>query len=158
MKHRPPLWGIAVIVAALVVASGCSDEELPSSPPPPFLFTSLALSSDALPRPGTPLQVGQEVRLQYGVAFTLDPAMFEQRTQLAVFVNVFGVDANDNSVNIGDFPDRQFTPELQGANQLDTIAFTVPAGITQVWVEAFLDTIPFSNPVVALDRLIWPVQ
>ena len=145
-------------MATLAAASGCSDEELPSSPPPPFLFTSLALSSDAQPRPGTPLRAGQEVRLQYGVAFTLDPATFEQRAQLAVFVNVFGVDADDNSVNIGDFPDRQFTPELQGANQLDTIAFTVPTGITQVWVEAFLDTIPFSNPVVALDRLIWPVQ
>jgi len=158
MRHRQLCWVTAVLLATLLGAPGCSEEDLPASPPPPFLFTSLSLSSDTQPRPGTPLAQGEAVRLRYAVSYTLDAPTHEQRAQLAIFVNVFGLTAQNSSVNIGAFPDREYRPELQGENRADTLSFTVPTGITQVWVEAFLDTIPFSNPVVALDRLIWPVR
>ena len=143
---------------ALLLAAGCTEEDLPTSQTPPFLFTALTLSSDTQPRPGTALTQGQAVQLRYGVSYTLDATMYRQHDQLAIFVNVFGVAADSSTVNIGAFPDRQFSLDLQGEFRGDSLSFTVPSGITQVWVEAFLDTIPFSNPVVALDRLIWPVR
>jgi len=143
---------------ALLLVGGCTEEDLPTTPPPPFLFTALTLSSDTQPRPGTVLTQGQAVQLRYGVSYTLDTVMFRQHDQLAIFVNVFGLAPDSSTVNIGAFPDRQFTADLQGEFRGDSLSFTVPSGITQVWVEAFLDTIPFSNPVVALDRLIWPVR
>jgi hypothetical protein len=158
MTHRQLLRRTAILLATLLLAGGCSEEDLPSSPPPPFLFTSLSLSSDTQPRPGTFLAQGEAVRLRYGVSYTLDPSMDQQRNQLALYVNVFGVAADSSTVNIGAFPDREYRPDVPGEFRSDTLDFTVPNGVTQVWVEAFLDTLPFSNPVLALDRLIWPVR
>ena len=38
----------------------------------------------------------------------------EQRAQLAVYVNVFGLTADTTTVNIGDFPDREFSLDSTG--------------------------------------------
>jgi hypothetical protein len=149
---------LPLLVAAAGLLVGCEEEDNPATPAPPFLFSNIALSKESMPRPGTPLSVGQNVLLRYKVSHTLNNGDNAQQSDMAVFVNIFGRDPAGNVVSIGGAPDRTISP-LAVSNVLqDSIPFIVPAGLAGVFVEAFLDTLPFANPVVALDSQSWPVR
>jgi hypothetical protein len=152
------LCALPVLFAAAGLLVGCEEEDNPATPAPPFLFSNLTLSKETLPRPGTFLSVGQNVLLRYKVSHTLNSGDNAQQSNMAVFVNIFGRDAVGNVISIGGAPDRTVTP-LEVSNVVqDSIPFVVPAGVAGVFVEAFLDTLPFANPVVALDSQSWPVR
>jgi len=144
------------VAAGLFV--GCEEEDNPATPPPPYLFSNIALSKYTTPRPFTFLSTGQNVLLRYGVSHTLNDGDNAQQSNMAVFVNIFGRDAAGNVVSIGAAPDRMITPLEVSSVAQDSIPFVVPQGVVGVYVEAFLDTLPFANPVVALDSQIWPVR
>ncbi len=155
--HRT-LRTLLLLLAAAGLLVGCEEEDNPATPPPPFLFSNITLSKETIPRPTTFLSAGQNALLRYKVSYTLNDGDNAQQSNMAVFVNLFGRDAAGNIVSIGGAPDRTITPLNVSDVLRDSIAFFVPQGVTGVFVEAFLDTLPFANPVVALDSQNWPVR
>ncbi|MCK5571288.1 MAG: hypothetical protein KAJ12_00945 [Bacteroidetes bacterium] len=154
MKKIP----LALLVGALTLLVSCEDESVPTSPPPPFLFTDLLLSKETSPTPSTPLSEGQDVLLLYKASYTLNPGDNAQQANLALFVNVFGQAPDGSIVGIGQFPNHMFSPLVVSDIVRDSIPFVVPQGVSTVFVQAFLDTLPFANPVIALDNQSWPVR
>jgi hypothetical protein len=148
----------ALLVGALALLVSCEDESVPTSPPPPFLFSDVLLSKETSPTPSTPLSEGQNVLLLYKTSYTLNPGDSEQQTDLALFVNVFGQASDGSIVGIGLFPNREVSPLELSDIVRDSIQFVVPQGVSTVFMQAFLDTLPFANPVIALDQQSWPVR
>ena len=60
--------------------------------------------------------------------------------------------------SIGGFPDKILQLSEQGGVLRDSLQFTLPPGIARLTMEAFLDSLPFANPVISIDSQIWPVQ
>jgi len=148
----------AVTLAAIFLVAGCKNDELPTNPPSPYLFTQILLSKDTRPVPETSLKVNQQVTLTYKVSYTLTPEEFQNVGNLGVFINVYATTANDSVVNIGTFPDKEFSIKQQADILRDSLSFVVPIRVVGVTLEAFLDNTPFSNPVIVIDRQHWPVE
>ena len=149
---------ILAIAAVAAIGAGCSKDDLPATPPPPFLFSDVRLQKDIVPLPGTFLQHGKNTTVRFNVAYTLAPEIAKNRSNLRLFLNLYGEDSVGTILAIGAFPDRVYTLDQDGSNVSDSINFTVPANAAFVDVEAFLDTLPFANPIITIDSKYWPVR
>ena len=149
---------ILAIAAVAAIGAGCSKDDLPGTPPPPFLFSSVRLQRDIVPLPGTYLQRGKNTTVRFNVAYTLAPQIATTRSNIRLFLNFYGEDSVGTILGIGAFPDRVYTLDQDGSNVADSMNFTVPANAAFVDVEAFLDTLPFANPIITIDSQYWPVR
>jgi hypothetical protein len=146
------------LLAAVLFTTGCEDEDIPTFAPGPYLFSNLSVTKATLPPIGSRLVAGSVVNLRFSVAYTLDQSGYQNRANLGMFVNVFGRTATDSVVNIGGFPDKLLSLTNASGTLRDSVSFTLPAGVRTLTMETFLDTLPFANPVMALDSQNWPVQ
>jgi hypothetical protein len=151
------MFFIAAATAAAIGWGSCSNDSLPTSPSGPFLFSSIEFGKGMSPTPQTPLAHAQKVNLHYTIAYTLDPGNAKIRDSLRLFVNVYA-DLNDTTiVGIGAFPDRSLTLPANSGILTDSIPFIVPANVTYVDVEAFMDTLPLNNDIINYTSHYWPV-
>ena len=148
---------MALLVGMLLLA-GCEDDAIPTFAPPPYLFSNISITKECNPVPGSALRPGSTVNLRFSVAYTLDPNDFQNRAGLGMFINLFGRTPTDSLVSIGGFPDKILQLSEQGGVLRDSLQFTLPPGIARLTMEAFLDSLPFANPVISIDSQIWPVQ
>lgn len=155
-KHRfLSFFGFLGIV---VMFTSCKNDDIPTTPAGPFLLTRMRISKDTTPTPGTTLNAGQTVGVHFTVDYTLSPEDDRNKTNLALFINAFSRDQNNNYMEIGIFPDKQFTLTAASGMVTDTLSVAIPATATSVTVEAFIDTLPFSNPVLTIDDKSWPAK
>ncbi|MEW6511255.1 MAG: hypothetical protein AB1428_09880 [Bacteroidota bacterium] len=146
-----PLIGLALLIGS------CTEDEIPSTPSPPFLFTGLRIARSITPVPGTPLSVGQHT-VRFEVDYTLAPEEDRQKSTFAVFADVFSRDAGGNVTVLASLQNPPAL-KLSGAAVPESLSFTVPAGARTVVLEAYIDTIPAAGFVVTIDTTqAWPVQ
>jgi hypothetical protein len=149
--------GMLVACAALI-AAGCAKEDIPSTPSPPFLFTSMIIGKTTTPAPGTALHVGQTVTVQFEVDYTLAPADDATRPKLGLLAGVLSRNAaNADTVLVGASATPPVLPASSGAIP-QSVTFKVPAGSKQIFVIAFIDTLPSVSAALLVDSQAWPVQ
>lgn len=156
LLSRMHLW-IPLACAALV-AGGCSKDDIPSTPSPPFLFTSMIIGKTTSPIPGTTLHPGQTVTVQFEVDYTLAPADDAGRAKLGLLSGV----VSRNAAGVDDIivfapTAPPVLPATAGAVP-QTLTFTVPAGSKRIFIVAYIDTLPSAGTVLRLDTQDWPVQ
>lgn len=148
---------VALLAGALMLA-GCEDDAIPTFAPPPYLFSNISITKACDPAPGSAVRPGSTVNLRFSVAYTLDPDDLQNRANLGMYINLFARTATDSIVSIGGFPDKILPLSEQGGVLRDSLQFTLPPGIARLTMEAFLDSLPFANPVISLDSQNWPVR
>jgi len=147
----------ALLALVSIVSLSCTDEDLPSTPEQPFLRTAVELTRGVQPLPETPIQAGQSVRIRYGIAYTLAPVE-ARMPNLALYVSVYGLNQQDSLLVIGTLPNKEYPLAAASGLTIDSLQITVPNQAVSVTLEAFIDTIAFSNPVLEISRTSWPVQ
>jgi hypothetical protein len=119
---------LAAILTATLAAGSCSKDDIPTTPPPPFLFSNVQVSKNVAP-PATKLLVhGTPYVAKFDVAYTLDPSDDARRTTLQVSAVVNSHDAN--GIFLAVIGRLAFIPPTLSAPSgvfSDSIAFTVPA-------------------------------
>jgi len=95
----PLLFAIGTALAAL----SCSKDDIPTSPPPPYLFTGVAISKFVSPSPDAAMHAGQGYVVRFVVDYTLDPAVNAQRGLYAIYADVATFDSSDNLVHVVGF-------------------------------------------------------
>lgn len=150
----PLSW--VLLIGILLITASCSKDTIPTTPSPPFLFSDLRLLKTTTPAPGTTLSKGQNVTVYLHSAYTLEPGNDVQRANLAVIADAFYLDATDTLR----FLTLTQGPPLGATSGVvaETLKFTVPQAALSVTVFAFVDTIPYANPVISYDSQEWPVQ
>jgi hypothetical protein len=148
----------ALGIAALMGNLSCKSDDIPVTPAGPFLYTEMMITSTTTPIPQSTMTRGQTYHTRFSVAYALDPALeaLMQKGKLALYADVY-TDNTDNSFTV-----LATTSEykLTATNTIinDSLSFTVPANAVYVNVEAYLDTIPYTNPVIKLDSQYWNVK
>lgn len=150
-----PLMLIAAVAAIL---ASCKQEELPATPSSPFLFNGIRIQKDLVPVAETVLHPGQQAKVHYSVAYTLDPSQAAMRNNLRLFVTLYGIKATDSLLGIGTFPNATHPLPQDGGVITDSITLTVPTNAARVNIEAFLDTLPTAGYVIEIHELGWPVR
>ena len=119
---------LVAILGASLAAGSCSKDDIPTTPPPPFLFTNVQVSKNVSPPPTKILVHGVSYVAKFDVAYTLDPADDARRATLQVSAVVNSHDANgDLLAIIGRLPFIPPTLSAPSGVFSDSIAFTVPA-------------------------------
>jgi hypothetical protein len=149
---------VLLVVGIALILGGCKEDDIPATPDPPFLFTEMILSNGVTPDPSKTLAVGQNVTTSFQINYTLSPQDDQGRSKLALFADVYSENATGIITSLTPFPGTPVALTSSGGVVSKTLTFTVPTGARFVTVEAFLDTVPFSNPVLKLDSRTWTVQ
>jgi hypothetical protein len=148
----------ALGIAALMGNLSCKSDDIPVTPGAPFLYTEMMLTSATTPVPQSTMTRGQLYRARFSVAYALDPALdaLMQKGKLGLYADIY-TDNTDSTFTV-----LATTPELKLTSTsgvvTDSLSFTVPAKALYVNVEAYLDTIPYTNPVIKLDSQYWNVK
>ncbi len=85
----------AVVAGAALAALSCSKDDIPTTPPSPFLFTNVEVSKFVTPRSPVP-HPRCRVRREFDVSYTLSAADDAQRSTLQVQAVVNSHDASGN--------------------------------------------------------------
>jgi len=150
-----PLSLLLCLGTAGLVGS-CTDDSIPTSPSPPFLFSQLEISKDTSPIPGTTMSQGLHT-VRFSVAYTLAPQDDKGRATLGLFAFAVSTDAKDSVSVLQTLPStRSLTSS--GGTIADTLRFTVPPGALSVTVGALIDTLPFNTSPLLFDSQSWRVQ
>jgi len=158
MAHVRLAFHVILLMFAALLLAECSSDSIPSSPSGPFLFTQLKIGKDAVPAPGTFLTRGQNVVLHLNVSYTLTPEETAFRDSLALYIQAFGRDSTHALISVGSPRDSILLGSATKNILPDSLSISVPQNVVLVTVEAFIDSIPFTNPVAAIDTLAWPVH
>jgi hypothetical protein len=154
----PPFRLLVLLASAAFIIGGCSKDDIPSTPSPPFLFTSMIIGKTTSPTPGTTLQVGQTVTARFEVDYTLAPADDAGRAKLAILTGVVSRNATGVETVIVAAPAAPPVLAASSGAIPQTLTFTVPTGSKRIFIVAFIDTLPSVNTVLRLDSQDWPVQ
>lgn len=146
------------LACAAFVLGGCSKDDIPSTPSPPFLFTSMIIGKTTSPTPGTTLQVGQTVTARFEVDYTLAPADDAGRAKLAILSGVVSRNAAGVETVVVGAPAAPPVLTASAGAVPQTLTFTVPTGSKRIFIVAFIDTLPSANAVLRLASQSWPVQ
>jgi hypothetical protein len=150
-----------ILLAFLALAAGCTKDDIPSSPSPPFLFTSMIIGKTTNPVPGTTLHPGQTVTVRCEVDYTLAPADEATRARLGFGV-LSGVLSSKDSVNadtvLVGVPTAPPTLTASAGTVPQTVTFKVPVGSKRIFVVAFIDTLPSTGSVLRIASQSWPVH
>ncbi|HTY57534.1 MAG TPA: hypothetical protein VMF59_01900 [Bacteroidota bacterium] len=127
-----------VVACAALAALSCSKDDIPTTPPPPFLFTNVEVSKFVTPPVTRVLSRGASYVAKFDVSYTLSAADDAQRNNLEVLAVVNSHDVNGNFVAV--IGSLAYTPPLftsAGGVVTDSIGFTVPgSGVSYVSVGA----------------------
>jgi hypothetical protein len=150
-----------ILLALLALGVGCTKDDIPSSPSPPYLFTSMIIGKTTTPVPGTTLHPGQTVTVQCEVDYTLAPVDEATRARLG-FGLLSGVLSSKDSVSADTvLVSAPAAPPVLAASAgtiPQTMTFKVPAGSKRIFVVAFIDTLPSTGTVLQIDSQSWPVH
>ncbi|HEX7573514.1 MAG TPA: hypothetical protein VF514_10495 [Bacteroidota bacterium] len=133
---RSRVFRFFVIVGAALAAGSCSKDDIPTTPPSPFLFTNVEVSKFVTPPATQRLTHGNSYVARFDVAYTLSPTDDAQRNNLQVLAVVNSYEANGTLTVIGSLA---FTPPpltAPGGVVSDSIGFTVPAAASFISVGA----------------------
>ena len=128
---RPGPLPLLFAIGAALAALSCSKDDIPTTPPPPYLFTDVAVSKFLTPSPVSPLHPGQAYVARFVVDYTLDPTVDAAKSQYALYADVATFDANDSLLHVVGFGPNP-PPGLTASSGAvsDSIAFTVAAADT----------------------------
>jgi hypothetical protein len=123
----PLLFAIGAALAALAGLS-CSKDDIPTTPPPPFLITYVAVSKFVSPPTTTILHRDSTYLIRFSVDYTLNPDTDANRSLFTVFADVAEFAEADTLVDVIGFIPFPF-PDLTASSGTvtDSILFTVPA-------------------------------
>jgi hypothetical protein len=161
MQQRLFLMHTGILLAVLAFAAGCAKDDIPSSPSPPFLFTSMIIGKSTTPAPGTTLHPGQTVTVNFEVDYTLAPGVDASRA-LKPLGLLSGVLSSKDSVNadtvlVGAAAAPPVLPASAGAIP-QSMTFKIPTGSKRIFVVSFIDTLPSAGSVLRIDSQSWPVH
>jgi hypothetical protein len=158
--NRSPIRRILLVlgVAAMMWNLSCTSDDIPVTPGGPFLFTEMMLTSGTTPTPRTSMTIGHQYTARFSVAYTLDPAMVAlmQKGSLAVYADIYTDNTDSSFTVLASTTERKLTASSGVIS--DSLKFTVPTKAVYVNVEAYIDTVPFTNPVLKIDSQYWNVK
>ena len=128
---RSRAFRLIVIAGAALAAGSCSKDDIPTTPPGPFLFTDVAVSKFVTPPTTSVLHPNTSYVVRFSVNYTLDPDTDAHRSLYAVYADIAEFDAKDSLIQaIGFIPSPP--PALTAASGVisDSISFKVPASGT----------------------------
>ena len=129
---------LVFLLGASLAAGSCSQDDIPVTPPPPFLFTDVAISKFVTPAPTTFLHPGVSYTTHFSVNYTLSPDIDAQRNLYGVFAEVDSYDSKGAFLAV--LGTSRNPPPLLGAaggTVSDSIKFTVPAtGVSFIYILA----------------------
>ena len=135
---RSRAFRLMMILGAALAAGSCSKDDIPTTPPSPFLLTDVAISKFVTPPTTGTLHPGSHYVARFTVSYTLAPDVDANRSQNGVFAEVNSYDATYNY--LATLGTLAFTPQpLTGPSGAvsDSIGFTVPAtGASYIFIEA----------------------
>ncbi len=154
------LTGFACLILSALLFSECKSDSIPSTLSEPYLFDAILFGNGTLPPPGATLLHGPNAVLHLNVAYTLSPGLSANRNNLALYLQAFGRDSANTAwqVRSGVQRDSFFLAQASAGVIRDSLTISIPSYIRSVKVQAFIDSIPFRNPVVLIDSASWPVQ
>jgi hypothetical protein len=128
---RPGPLPILFAIGAALAGLSCSKDDIPTTPPPPYLFTGVAVSKFATPSPASVLHAGQAYVVRFAVDYTLDPAVDATRSQYAIYADLATFDSTDNLLRVVGFGPNP-PPGLTASSGAvsDSVSFTVTAADT----------------------------
>jgi hypothetical protein len=151
---------LVLCLAAAGLLGSCTDDSIPSSPSPPYLFSDLRISKNISPVPGTTMSRGSNVTLRFEVAYTLGPGHDAMFNKLAIFADAYSSDSTGAFLavlkSLGATP-----PALNSVSTVaaESLNFTVPQNARFITLETYIDSLPpLTNFVVSIDTKVWPVQ
>jgi len=153
-KNGYGLFGFALF-GMMILVSGCSETDIPQTLEPPFITTKVGITNTTVPRPSTTLSVGTTTNFNVGVAYSLTPEDDLNKANLALSINFFGTDANNNIIGIGPFPERRLPLTTNNLILTESISITIPLNARQVILEAYVET---PGRIIAYDSRIWSAQ
>jgi hypothetical protein len=129
LMHSTGLRATRLVAGALaaLAALSCSKDDIPTTPPPPFLFTNVQVSKSVSPPVTQVLTQGTSYVARFDVAYTLSAADDAQRSTWEVLAVVNSHDANGNFLAV--IGSLAYTPPLltsAGGVVTDSIGFAVP--------------------------------
>jgi hypothetical protein len=136
-RARSGAFRLLVTAGVSLAVLSCSKDEIPTTPPSPFLFTGVQVSKFVTPSAATILQKGRSYIAKFDVAYTLSPADDAQRSSLEVMAVVSSHDANGSFLSV--IGSLAYTPpQLTAAGGVvtDSIGFTVPSNASFISVGA----------------------
>jgi hypothetical protein len=137
---RSSIVRLVLVLGAALAAVSCSKDDIPTTPPSPYLFTDIAISKFVSPPLTDTLVHGKLYVTRFNVDYTLDDTTNAKRALYGVYAQVNSHAANGSFLAV--IGTLAFTPQtLTGpaGTVADSIAFTVPAsGASYISVEAGL--------------------
>lgn len=156
MSRPARLLLLFMLAGAAVLNTRCTKDDIPSTPSPPFVATDLLIGKTTSPTPRTALNKNQNYAVRFQVAYTLDAASDRFRNSLNLFADAYTYNTDSTFTTIGNL--QQSALPAAGGAVAESLSFTVPSNAEFVYIEAYIDTIPFSNPVLLIDTQFWTVQ
>lgn len=144
-----------IVVPALIMS--CTDDDIATTPSPPFLFTDMIISKNITPRPGTTLKVGDSVTVRFQVDYTLATSDDNTKSTLGIFGDIYSEDVNSAITLLDTLSSRPPGLTSAGGVVARTMRFKVPADARTVTLEAYIDTIPAAGFTLRLDSQSWNV-
>jgi len=156
MSRPARLLMLPMLAGAVVLHTSCTKDDIPSTPSPPFAFTDMVIGKTTTPTPGTAMTKTQNYTVRFQVAYTLNAASERFRNSLNLFADAYTYNTDSTFTSIGNL--QQSALPAAGGAIAESLSFTVPTNAEFVYIEAYIDTIPFSNPVLLIDTQFWTVQ
>lgn len=137
---RSSIVRLVLVLGAAIAAMSCSKDDIPTTPPSPYLFSDIAISKFVSPPLTANLHPATQYVARFNVDYTLDDTTNAKRNLYGVFAQVNSHSANGAFLAV--LATLPYTPQtLAGpaGTVADSITFTVPAtGASFVSVEAGL--------------------
>jgi hypothetical protein len=125
---RSRAFRLLMIAGAALAAGSCTNDDIPTTPPGPFLFTDFAISKFVSPPTTSVLHPSTNYTVRFSVDYTLAPDIDAKRSQYGIFADVASFDANDSLLQVlGVIPLPPPVLTSAAGEVSDSIQFTVPA-------------------------------
>lgn len=150
---------LVLILGASLAAGSCTKDDIPTTPPPPFLFTDLAVSKFVSPAATVALKANTVQKVRFDINYTLSASDDSRRSTLGLFAIVMSTDANFGNANtVGSV--ASVSPPLKAPSGVlsDSITFNVPAGVAYIQIEAAVIYTPLDTIVAVRDGPYWSVK
>lgn len=149
---------VALLIGFVIIVGSCSKDDIPATPAPPFLFTSLKIAKTLTPVPGNFLTRATQYKVRFVIDYTLAPDDERQKLNRGILADVYFQDTTGTVTVLTTMPTAMMNLLPAGGAVAESLTFTVPANKGSVTLEAYIDTMPAASFVLTLDDKTWPVQ